>query len=279
MALSSIVAQTYENWECVVVDDGSRDNSGEIAASLTDGRFRIYRLDRNRGRGFARQKALEEASGELLCMLDADDWLYPDKIRMQVSFIQESPNIALVSNSMAIVDPRNDLVGVRPRQAAATSKINPPLEGPARPPLPYPASMIRMDLAKRIGYDLRFLRSEDADLLLRLLLSRSWAMLPEVAYAYAEDPFGNLKQTAVSYRYERMMFRKHAERFPWQCRLRTAESILKTALVAVAFSLGLGKRLVRRRSSPPGPSDRVRFLEAKSAVGKLCSELFGSSPN
>ena len=85
MALSSVVAQTFENWECIVVDDGSTDGSGEIAGMVRDRRIRVLRLDKNRGRGFARQIALEAAFGDLLCMLDADDWLYPEKLHMQVS--------------------------------------------------------------------------------------------------------------------------------------------------------------------------------------------------
>jgi glycosyltransferase involved in cell wall biosynthesis len=277
MALGSVLAQTFEDWECLVVDDGSNDHSGDIAEKVPDGRITVFRLHTQRGRGFARQRALESALGEFLCMLDADDWLYPEKLRIQVCAMQTLPEAALVSNPMAVTGPGNVLMGVRPRISAARPKINPPLGRPVRPPLPFPASMIRMEAAKKTGFDLRFIRSEDADFLLRLLINRSWAMLPDPVYAYTENPSGVLKQTTLSYRFERRMLRKHLASFPCRCRLRTGENLLKTFLVIALFSMGFGKRLVKRRSSPPNPSDKALFIEAKQRVEDRCRELFGPS--
>jgi glycosyltransferase involved in cell wall biosynthesis len=277
MALGSVLAQTFEDWECLVVDDGSNDHSGDIAEKVPDGRITVFRLHTKRGRGFARQKALDSALGEFLCMVDADDWLYPEKLRIQLCAMERLPDAALVSNPMAVTAPGNVLMGVRPRMPAKRNKINPPLGRPMRPPLPFPASMIRMEAAKQTGFDPRFVRSEDIDFLLRLLINRAWAMLPDTLYAYAENPSGVLEQTTLSYRYERRMLRKHLESFPCQCRLRTGESLLKTLLVTLLFPTGFGKRLVKRRSSPPNPSDKALFTEAKQRVEHRCSELFGPS--
>ncbi len=75
LALASLVAQTYENWECILVDDGSTDRPIDIVEQASDKRISFFRLDRNMGRGVAQQAALDYATGDYLCMLDADDWL------------------------------------------------------------------------------------------------------------------------------------------------------------------------------------------------------------
>src|SRR6185312_7639068 len=74
-ALDSIAAQTYRNFEAIIVDDGSTDGSGDIAASYPDPRFRVIRQT-NAGPGAARNRGVDEAKGEVLAFLDADDeWL------------------------------------------------------------------------------------------------------------------------------------------------------------------------------------------------------------
>jgi glycosyltransferase involved in cell wall biosynthesis len=87
MALASLRAQTYERWEAVVVDDGSTDETSRILSRFTDPRLRIERFSANCGRGAARQRWLEMAQGGLLAFLDADDWLFPDKLSHQVAAV------------------------------------------------------------------------------------------------------------------------------------------------------------------------------------------------
>ena len=64
------------------MDDGSIDHPETIVQTFDDARFRIIRLNSNQGRAVARQVALDAATGEYLAKLDADDWLFPEKLRM-----------------------------------------------------------------------------------------------------------------------------------------------------------------------------------------------------
>lgn len=79
--LDSILAQTYSDWECLLIDDGSTDNSGKICDeySVKDGRFRVYH-EENHGVSTARNIGLANAGGEWLAFADADDWLLPDAL-------------------------------------------------------------------------------------------------------------------------------------------------------------------------------------------------------
>ncbi|HEY0431904.1 MAG TPA: glycosyltransferase family A protein, partial [Pyrinomonadaceae bacterium] len=83
-ALDSIAAQTFANFEAIVVDDGSTDESAAIVAGYSDARFRLIRQS-NAGPGTARNAGLAQARGELIAFLDADDEWLP-------SYLQESVN-------------------------------------------------------------------------------------------------------------------------------------------------------------------------------------------
>lgn len=77
--LDSIAAQSFRDWECILVDDGSADLSGRICDDkcLGDGRFRCFHQS-NRGVSAARNKGIAESRGDYLCFVDADDWLEED---------------------------------------------------------------------------------------------------------------------------------------------------------------------------------------------------------
>ena len=79
-AIESVLAQTYENWELVIVDDCSTDNTYEIAASYKDPRIRILRHEQNMGVGLSRNDALSASSGQWVAVLDADDEWLPERL-------------------------------------------------------------------------------------------------------------------------------------------------------------------------------------------------------
>jgi glycosyltransferase involved in cell wall biosynthesis len=74
-ALTSLVRQTDENWECVVVDDGSTDGTSNLVDQLKEPRIRVERWSTNMGKAFALQRAAELARGDYFLELDGDDWL------------------------------------------------------------------------------------------------------------------------------------------------------------------------------------------------------------
>ena len=77
-AVESVLAQTYKNWELVVVDDGGKDNTGEVLNGLQDSRIKYYELPENKGVSTARNKALELSQGEYICYLDSDNTWHED---------------------------------------------------------------------------------------------------------------------------------------------------------------------------------------------------------
>src|SRR5512145_295142 len=85
-SIDSVLAQTYPNWELVIVDDGSTDRTGEIASEYGDPRIRVFRQE-NGGEAAARNTALKNIQGEFLAFLDADDLYLPDHLEVSVEYL------------------------------------------------------------------------------------------------------------------------------------------------------------------------------------------------
>lgn len=89
--INSVLAQTYENWEIIIVDDCSTDNTDEIVAEyLRDERIRYFKNEKNSGAAVSRNRALREARGEWIAFLDSDDLWSPDKLEKQVGFMEKN---------------------------------------------------------------------------------------------------------------------------------------------------------------------------------------------
>lgn len=93
-AIESVLAQTYSEYEIIVVDDGSTDNTSTVLAPYRD-RVRCLHQDK-RGCSAARNVAIQEARGELIALLDADDIWFPAKLELQVQALKEHPEAGLV---------------------------------------------------------------------------------------------------------------------------------------------------------------------------------------
>lgn len=87
-----VIGQTFKDWEWILVDDCSKDNSREIMHELaaTDDRIKVFFLDKNKGSGPARNKAIFEAKGKYIAFLDSDDFWKLDKLKKHVSFMVEN---------------------------------------------------------------------------------------------------------------------------------------------------------------------------------------------
>lgn len=104
-AIDSVLAQTYTNWEVVIVDDGSTDNSSSIYDKYQqDSRFHIYYNEQNKGCGFAKRRCVELSKGALCGFLDPDDALTPNALEVMVSVHREYPNVSLAYSQSNIVD-------------------------------------------------------------------------------------------------------------------------------------------------------------------------------
>lgn len=89
-AIRSVLAQTYTDWELIIVDDCSTDNTAQIVASFDDTRIVYQRNEKNVGAALTRNKALQIAKGHYIAFLDADDLWTPEKLEHQIAFMEKN---------------------------------------------------------------------------------------------------------------------------------------------------------------------------------------------
>lgn len=87
-SIKSVLAQTYQNWELLIVDDCSTDKTEEIVKSFSDERIKFFKNDVNSGAAVSRNRALMEAKGKWIAFLDSDDIWLPAKLEHQILFMQ-----------------------------------------------------------------------------------------------------------------------------------------------------------------------------------------------
>ena len=91
-SIESVVKQTYKNWELIIVDDRSTDNSLQKAIEYMkkDNRIKIIKLQENSGPAIARNTGIEAANGKFIAFLDSDDMWLPDKLELQLNFMRKT---------------------------------------------------------------------------------------------------------------------------------------------------------------------------------------------
>ena len=180
LALSSLVYQEYKNWECIIVNDGSTDDTINIIESFEDPRIKLTNLDKNRGRGFARDIAIKKCKGTYLCYLDADDFLHHEKIYKQVHVLECNSDIDLVGCSR--IQFNEELLPLMASGQKNTTKV---LHKDGNPlPLVMPSVMIRREKSKLYNYDRRLDVGEDYDYISRYLDGAYYINLNEPLYFY-----------------------------------------------------------------------------------------------
>lgn len=96
--IQSVLNQTYTNWELIIVDDCSTDNTDEVLETIKDDRIRYFKNEKNSGAAVSRNKALREAKGQWIAYLDSDDLWMPEKLEKQIRFMEENGYIFSYTN-------------------------------------------------------------------------------------------------------------------------------------------------------------------------------------
>lgn len=167
-SIESILAQTFRDFELVVVDDASTDDSGHILSRISDSRLRVIRAERNLGIVGARNLAFAAARGEYIAAHDHDDISLPQRFAKQVACLDARKDIVLVGTEIFVADgdklllPDHDRLGLPPLMRWNCLVDN---------PLTYSSIMVRAAAIRRVGQFVReeFIYADDFDLYHRLL--------------------------------------------------------------------------------------------------------------
>lgn len=196
-AIMSIQAQTYQNWEMIMCDDGSSDNTYSMAEEFhrsDPNRYILIRNERNMGLNYTLNRCLELAKGKYIARMDGDDTSVKDRFAKEVDFLETHPEFAIVSSKMQMFD-ENGVWG--------ESKIieRPQIKDFCKKPslFCHAASMIRADAFRDVGgytVDPRLLRVEDCHLWYKMYAKGyRGANLSEVLYSMRNDRLAASRRT------------------------------------------------------------------------------------
>lgn len=124
--IQSVLNQTYTNWELIIVDDCSTDNTDEVLENIKDSRIRYFKNDKNSGAAVSRNKALREAKGQWIAYLDSDDLWMPEKLEKQIHFM-ETNGYAFSYTNYEEIDVNGNKTGVSitgPKKITKTGMFN-----------------------------------------------------------------------------------------------------------------------------------------------------------
>jgi glycosyltransferase involved in cell wall biosynthesis len=208
-ALRSVEAQTYGSWEVVVADDASTDGTAAVAKSFGS-RVRLVRAERNLGPAGARNLALQHAEGELVVLLDADDYLLPTFLERQVGAYDEArgSNVGLITSDALVLGPKG--------MSSVTYRDLHPLAGELtlrrlleRNPV-FVSSLFPRRLIDEVGpFDVDIRGAEDFDLWVRIMERGYRAIVtPEPLAVYRRWEGALTASQATSARSERLAYER-----------------------------------------------------------------------
>lgn len=226
-AVTSALGQSEQNLEVLVVDDCSSDGTPDLIRSISDPRLRLYVLDRNGGPSRARNRAIQEARGDWITFLDADDWYAPDRMEVLLRVGEEYQTEIVADDMYRLSDPADPA----PRTKLGKLRLNEATIIDAVAFLKMDCGLkpvIRRDfiLRQSILFDERLRNGEDTLLLLECLLAGARLLLWPKPYYYYREHAGSLS----SFRVKALFQRCNTTRELLRREIILADSVLRQVL-------------------------------------------------
>jgi len=177
-AVDSVLAQTLGNFELIVVNDGSTDDTRKVLSAYGDS---IRVIDQaNRGMSAARNAAIGSSRGRLVAFLDADDYWLPEKLARQADFLQRRPEIGFCSTAARVVNPKGELLTVWRCPQRSVDMLETLFAENAAIAGGCSAVVVRRELLDRVGpFDETLRGFEDPDLWIRLAAVSRYACIDD----------------------------------------------------------------------------------------------------
>jgi glycosyltransferase involved in cell wall biosynthesis len=281
-AVDSALAQTYRNFEIIVIDDGSRDATAEIVAAYQSPLIQLLRLPRNQGESGAMNEGIAAAKGELIAFLDADDEWLPTKLARQVEALKSNPNAVMATCACRFIDSQGNMFrefGIPPVGLKKTEVWRALL---AATFIAKPCVLARKEALRAVGpFDTSLAIAADQDMWIRL------AMTGEVEFVHeylttVHDTAGSLTKVyaAKADKFVLPMIQRHIDQQRHRMTREQVRDILGTRFTSVGRnlyltgSIGRGTALILRAMSlGHRVQENLWYLAAASPPAKSVKKL------
>ncbi len=183
-AIESVVNQSHNNLEILILDDGSSDNTIEIIKSFADVRIKLFESKVNQGQSHQLNKGIIKATGEYVCIMHSDDVMHVNKLERQLIFLKNNPLIGVCGCNVQLIGEKND-IWIYPEKNQACKDLL-----LSSVPFAHPAVVFRKSVLSEMGfiYDQKMVPTEDYDLWVRLANKTLFGNVQEVLLRYRIHP-------------------------------------------------------------------------------------------
>ncbi len=276
-AVQSIIDQEYQDWELIILDDGSTDESVRIIESIPDSRIKIISDGLHKGLATRLNEGIDLALGTYIARMDADDLCFPNRLDKQVLFLDSHPEIDLTACKTLAFNWDGALESIRllPYHQTHNELIARPWRSIY---MPHPSWLGKVAWFRQHRYGIpEVLRAEDQELLLRAMPESRYYCLPEILLAYRQGTF-NLQKSLLArkglYLSQMRIFHSRQE---WIFMAKSSWIMLQKMIFDYLRALSISISLLKNKSSGEVPSLVIDQLNAM--INKYGSPYMLSSKN
>lgn len=266
-AIQSVFAQSYSNWELLLIDDGSTDGALELVRSVKDERVRVISDGQNRGLAARLNQIANMARGDYIARMDADDIMHSARISRQVDILESSSNYVAVTSGCYYMNLVGKIIGVRRGRAPTLRDVF------LRGGYLHASLLARREWLMRCKYNEKLRRAEDREFFIRTELEGAKiCVLPELLYFYRWGGNVRLEAWLASYREERDILSSYGPRAFGVA--RTKFWIFRSHAKSVVLrGLGvIGKEQMLARLAVEAATD-VEYQSGVKELSNICSRF------
>lgn len=267
-SIQSVLNQTFTDFELLLLNDGSTDNSVDIMQSFSDSRIKIINDGENKGLVFRLNQSIVIAQGKYYSRMDADDIMHPERIAKQIDYLENNPNIDLIGSACYLIDVDNNITSLL--QLPATPLQNDIICNRA---FLHPSVTGRSSWFLNNHYDDRFVRIEDKELWLRTSPFTKWCNLPEPLMFYRVMGGSGLAKYLKTQRYNFYLMYSYRNRisfstFVRECVKTAAKILIYTLLVYCHMDHFLMRQRCRHNTNFGDGSTSIREVMSRAIAKK-----------
>lgn len=208
IAIKSILQQTFKNWELILLDDGSVDDSLIIAAKMASIDKRIILISDGKNRGLVHRlnQIIDIAQGDYIARMDADDIMLPERLEKQFAIFISDLKIDIVATAAFTIDENDNPIGIKDSEAIIFKSKKDIFK---KSLLIHPSILVKKEWYKSNRYDNKYIRAEDFELWCRTFSYTNFFRITEPLLLYREGNVSITNYTA-SMKTLRMIYREHS---------------------------------------------------------------------
>lgn len=254
VAINSILNQTYQNWELLIIDDGSGDLTVPIAQSFKDSRIRVVADSLNLKLPTRLNQAIALSQGKYFARMDGDDISYPERLQAQVEYLENHPEIDLLGTQALIFGKDGHARGFLASKQLHSEICCRPWVGFG---ILHPTWMGKTEWFRTHQYKTQAIRMEDYDILLRTYQTSRFYCLSKILLGYRVETL-SLKKTLIGrYYFSIALIQKALRDKNYLFAYGVLEQVAKALLDIFAITTGLNFKILRHRAGSPVSTEQL----------------------